>query len=185
MCSGIFLATTICSSPLPDGREAATVAPGSPGGSGCVFRMLSRLTTSMPRSRASTVPCGASSVSASAAAMNAGTGFTTSLLSYDSLSRSASLPRRRGGPRELVEQRFPRRDFPRRLEQLAAPRDGPTQSPEKARLGLDAVKQAGERRRVADREIAWIVPAEQPDRAVDARGEYRHACGHSLGNDVG
>ena len=68
---------------------------------------------------------------------------------------------------------------------MRAARRRAMQAREELRTGLDLAQQPRQRRGVADREIAGIVAAEQADRAVDARGQHRHAGGDGFGYDVG
>src|SRR5205823_14702186 len=86
---------------------------------------------------------------------------------------------------QLVEQRLPGRELALRGKEIAPPRDRRAQSGEKARLGFDASQQPGKRRRIPDREIARIIPAEQSDRAVDPGRQHRNAGYDRFGNHVG
>src|SRR5262249_46724332 len=104
------------------------------------------------------------------------------------LSAGSGAPPRRcrfglGG--ELSEQPFPGADFPLRRKQWPQSRGGTTQLLPEWPIGFEAPQQASERLCVTNPEIAWVVRTEQPNIAVDARGQNGHTGHDSFGNDVG
>ena len=58
------------------------------------------------------------------------------------------------------------------------------QARQEFRTALDRLQQFCQRRSVTYRKIAGVLAAEQANRAIDARGQHRHASSDGFGYDV-